>query len=122
MILPVELLHRDEMLRGTADAERYAQRRIEAITGKKARDIGFPLGLRPIKINTVLSFDGFRFTLSGVSNGGKCLIATPFMMFSASRSTEAYIKHLEKLSEAKAENPRPRLFRAIRQGDRRPKP
>ena len=105
MILPVELLHRDEMLRGTADAERYAQRRIEAITGKKARDIGFPLGLRPIKINTVLSFDGFRFTLSGVSNGGKCLIAAPFMMFSASRSTEAYIKHLEKLSEAKAENP-----------------
>ena len=105
MIVPVELMYADHVLDDERSALTYAADRIRRITGKEAQELALPLGLRPIKINAMLSLDGFRVTLSGTSGGGRTLIAAPFMAFAESQTTQRYIKRLEVLAEKVRRNP-----------------
>ena len=99
IILPVELLYSKKFLESEDFARQYAISRIEQIKGKKAESVTFPMGMRIWKVNTMLSLDGFRILIAGNAGGGKCLIAQPFMQFSASPEIEFYLKKLEMLVE-----------------------
>ena len=104
IILPIELLWSKQFLSDEAFAQQYAANRVFQITGKKPDAISFPMGMRTWKVNTMLSLDGFRVVISGSASGGKCLIAQPFMMFSATTDIEFYIKKLESLTEKMKKN------------------
>lgn len=99
IILPVELLNSKQFLADEGFAKAYAASRVTQITGKKPDAVSFPMGMRIWKVNTMLSLDGFRVVIAGSAGGGKCLIALPFMVFSAGQDTEYYIKKLEVLTE-----------------------
>ena len=54
----------------------------------------------------MFEFDKFRFTLSGTSSGGKCLIMSPFMPLVVDYKTEQYIKALESFVDKVTKNPK----------------
>lgn len=103
--MPVELLHGEQFLADEAFAREYALDRMGRILGKPVAEVSFPLGMRPWKINTVLSLDGFRVCIAGSSSGGRCLIAQPIMQFSDAPFWQFYIKKLEMLAEKVGKNP-----------------
>lgn len=104
MIMPVELLYADRFEKDAEFAHEYAHDRVQSINHGKVSDISFPMGMRILKINTVLSFDGFRAYITGSANKGEVLNIAPFMPFIASAETEAYIKKLERLVEKTSKN------------------
>ena len=104
IIMSVELLCGDRFLKDEEFAKEYSFRRIKAITGKDADEISFPMGLRPWKINTVLSLDGFRICIAGIASRGKTLIAQPIVQFSTDDHWKYYVKKLEMLDEKKSKN------------------
>ncbi len=105
MIMPVELLFADKACASEEAMAEYAKNRIGRITGKTVDSVSFPLGMRKIKINTMLSLDGYRVCITGSSSGGRCIIPMPFVPFVADSKTELYIKRLEAFVEKCRENP-----------------
>lgn len=103
-IMSVELLYGENFLNNMNFATEYAYKRLEHILGKKVDRVDFPLGLKPWKINTVLSLDGFRVCLSG-SSGGRTLCAQPIVQFSAEKKWQTYLKKLESFTEKCKKNP-----------------
>lgn len=104
IIMSVELLYGDKFLSDSNFAREYCFTRLKYITGKTVEEVSFPMGMRPWKVNTVLSLDGFRVCITGIAGGGKNLIAQPAMQFSADRKWETYIKRLERFTEKLAAN------------------
>lgn len=105
-VMSVELLHGKRFLEDPAFAQEYAHNRLSKILNKSVDEVSFPLGMRPWKINTVLSLDGFRVCIAGSSSGGRCLIAQPMMQFSADPFWQFYLKKLEVLTEKMGRNPK----------------
>ena len=99
MIMPVELLYADRFEKDAEFALEYAHDRVQSIRGKTVSDVSFPIGMRILKINTVLSLDGFRVYITGSGSEGERIKVAPFMPFAASAETEAYMKKLEILVE-----------------------
>ena len=99
IIMSVELLCGKKFLEDSAFAEKYAHDRVEHILGKKVDSISFPMGMRPWKINTVLSLDGFNVCITGSGSGGKCLSVQPIVQFSSEDYWKFYLKKLEKIVE-----------------------
>ena len=62
------------------------------------------MGMRPWKVNTQLSLDGFRVCIAGIGSGGKCLAAQPVMQFSADDYWKYYMKKLESFSDKISKN------------------
>ena len=106
MVLPVELLYGKRFLEDTTFAREYAKERLQRITGKPVDIVDFPMGMRPWKVNTILSLDGFRVCITGNASGGKCLIAQPVMQFSSDEYWKYYLKKVERLVEKTKNNPR----------------
>lgn len=104
MIVPVQLMSGEDILKDEMTAINYIKDRIEQIRGKQVDRVELPLGLRKLKINTMLELDGFRACVAGVTKEGKSLILKSFMPFSASYETEKYIKRLERLCEKTKQN------------------
>lgn len=96
IILSVELLFGKRFLEDMKFAEEYTFIRLKQILGKDIDEISFPMGMRPWKVNTVLSLDGFRVCISGTASRGKCLIAQPIMQFSEDKYWIFYLKKLEE--------------------------
>ncbi|MGN0546728.1 MAG: type II CRISPR RNA-guided endonuclease Cas9 [Acutalibacteraceae bacterium] len=96
IIMSVELLFGKRFLSDSKFAEEYTFARLKHIIGKDVDEISFPMGMRPWKVNTVLSLDGFRVCIAGTAGGGKCLIAQPVMQFSADKFWKFYLKKLEE--------------------------
>ena len=105
IIMSVELLHGKKFLADAAYAEEYTLSRLERILGKKVDEISFPLGMRPWKVNTMLSLDGFRICIAGSGSAGKCLVAQPVMQFSENKQWQYYIKKLEVFVKKLDSNP-----------------
>ena len=99
MVLSVELLYGNRFLEDEIFAKEYAKDRLQRIIGKSVDEIDFPIGMRPWKVNTILSLDGFRICITGNASGGKCLIAQPIMQFSSDEYWKYYLKKLEKFVE-----------------------
>lgn len=104
-IMPVELLYGEKFLSDSEYARKYARDRIGRIIGKKVDEVSFPMGMRPWKVNTVLSLDGFRFCISG-SYDKEYLIAKPMIQFFAAPFWRYYIKKLERIYEKLSQNPK----------------
>lgn len=106
MVMPVELLYADRFMNDEKFAVDYAIQTISGIVNKPVESVEFLLGKRIIKINTVLSMNGYKICISGKSGGGKQLVVQNFMQFKTSLETEIYIKRLESFVEKRKRNPK----------------
>lgn len=105
MFMPVELLYADKALSSPESAEEYAKRNISSIINKEVQSVSFPLGMRKIKIGTVLEFDGtYRAYITGKASGGKKIGLSTFRPLIVGYEWEKYIKRLEVLCEKKKNN------------------
>lgn len=105
IILSVELMHGKHFLSDETFAKEYAIRRIYYSIEKTVTEISFPMGLKPWKINTVLSLDGFRMCITAISSKGKRLSLQSAMQFTAGSYWNGYVKKLENLVEKVSKNP-----------------
>lgn len=106
MLVPVELLSANKA-QNPETAREYARCSIAQIINKDVNcitDISFPLGLRPIKINTMFSLDGYYSCLLGKSNKGKQILLTSAMTLCMDSEKEQYMKHLESFQVKALEN------------------
>lgn len=104
MVMPVELLYADKFLQDNEFALEYAKRTVKNITGKDVVDVGFLLNKRILKVNTVLSLNGFRMCITGKSGGGKLIGVSCLTQFKTSAENEAYIKKLESFEKKRKKN------------------
>ncbi|MDO4557109.1 MAG: Cas9 endonuclease PAM-interacting domain-containing protein [Lachnospiraceae bacterium] len=107
MIMPVELLYVNQVFSNEQIALGYAQTTLETIWNRNSdqiKDISFPLGLRPLKINTMFSFDGFRACLTGKASKGKQLGLTSMMPLIIGNYWEEYVKKLDSFLIKKEKN------------------
>lgn len=104
IIMSVEMLFGNKFLNDSGFAKEYSFSRLKRITGKDVDEVSFPMGMRPWKVNTVLSLDGFRVCISGIGAGGKCLRAQPIMQFSADEFWRYYLKKIEMFVEKTSRN------------------
>lgn len=79
---------------------KYKLRRLS----EKIGEIAFPLGNRPIKINTRFSFGGFESCVTGKSSGGADLGFTSLMPLIVDGRKEKYIRSLERFAEKRQAN------------------
>lgn len=105
-IMPIELMTYDKVFDSRESAEQYSLKTIESIWDKEGliTDIEFPLGLRPLKVNTMLDFDGFRACITGKANRGQKIGLTSMMPLLIGNRWEIYIKKLERFEEKRAKN------------------
>ncbi|MGI6698920.1 MAG: type II CRISPR RNA-guided endonuclease Cas9 [Christensenellales bacterium] len=124
MFMSVQAINAEGVLNDEVSAFAYAKMRVEEIIGKEVNNPSLPLGLRPIKVNTVLSLDGFRVRISGSAGNGKQMVIPGFTPFGAEKpfrtlqeivnngmeidrveTVQHYLKHLERLNEKVKVNP-----------------
>lgn len=103
MVMPVELLYSKQFLNDQAFAEDYAKRTVSTILNKDVASVEFPLK-RILKVNTMLSLNGFRVCITGKSGGGRQLLISVINVFKTSAENEAYIKKLESFEKKKEKN------------------
>lgn len=107
MLMPVEYMVSEEVFSGDAAAMEYSRKTLETICGREEGQITcitFPLGLRPVKVNTMLSFDGFLACLLSKSSGGSAIILSSMMPLKIGYEWEAYVKKLESFKAKKEKN------------------
>lgn len=105
IIMPVELLCGKKFLEDAAFAKEYTFDRLGRLLKKTVDEFSFPLGMRPWKVNTVLSLDGFRVCISGGKGGGTQLITQTLTQFAASKDWAFYLKKLEEFNKKNSKNP-----------------
>lgn len=104
MLIPIELYIADKFNQDTAFANEYVKKRIsEAKSGKDVHSIQLLLNGRPLKINTLFSFDGCKMYLAGKS--GKDLSFAPATPLIIGEEKEFYIKQLQSFQEKLRKNP-----------------
>lgn len=104
MVMPVELLHADRFLHDDAFAVEYAKRTVSEIVNKPVESVAFLLNRRILKINTMLSLNGFRVCITGKSGGGRQLGISCLTAFKTSADMETYVKRLESFDNKKKKN------------------
>lgn len=104
IVMSVELLYGKKFLEDEEFAKEYSFIRLEHILGKSVEEVSFPMGMRPWKVNTLLSLDGFRICITGIGSGGKKLLAQPVMQFSVDDYWKYYLKKLESFSDKVSKN------------------
>lgn len=105
MLVPIELMAADQFAYDTDFALHYIKKTIFDIIGKQIDSVVLPFGLKKIKINSMLDFDGMRMCIVGKSNGGRSVIPSLTMPLILSYAWEKYIKHIERFVEKKKEHP-----------------
>lgn len=107
MIMPVDYMFSAKVFSDKKMAEDYSKITLEKIWGRttgQITDITFPLGLRPIKVNTTLSFDGFLACITRKANGGKIIGLSSMMPLIIGYKWELYVKKLENFVSKKEKN------------------
>lgn len=102
-LLPIELMYGKKYLSDSQFAMEYTERLLTQM-GKKPADIVFPLGKRVLKINTILSLDGFPVCLTSGSVKDGRVGFLPMMQFVVDYSTAVYIKRMDSFLEKKKQN------------------
>lgn len=105
IVMAVELMYGKRFLQDVSFAKEYAVERLQHILGKEVSKIEFPMGMRPWKVNTMLSLDGFRVCITGGSSKGSRLIAQPVVQFASDEFWKFYVSKLEKFTEKCSNNP-----------------
>lgn len=107
MLVPIELLAGEDIIAYETKAWNYVRKAIAQINGKSEEDvidITFPLGLRRIKVNTILELDGVRCSVAKKTSRGSAIginLCTPLIV---STFHEKYIKALESYDNKKKKN------------------
>lgn len=101
-LLPVDLLIAEKFKSDKEFAAEYVRKEL----GEMTKNIGFPLGDRMFKINTVFSLDGFKVCLTGKSNGGKRVLMRSLETAFFTEDYTAYIKRIDNILEKKKKNPK----------------
>ncbi|MBR6535212.1 MAG: hypothetical protein IKT65_06495, partial [Clostridia bacterium] len=104
MVMPVELLYAKEFLSDPDYAETYARNTISSILKKDVDSSKILLNGRILKVNTILSLDGFKICITGKSGGGKQLGVSVMESLKVGTEFETYIKKLESFSNKKKKN------------------
>ncbi len=105
-ILPVELYIADKVMQKEEALMEYAHNSIAKIFGKSKDDIqilGLPLGMRKIKVNTIISLNGMRMAIASKDSGGSRIKLSAMEALKLSASTEQYIKRLEMFVQKRKE-------------------
>ncbi len=91
VFVPFDMMYKDLILKGQESKEllAYIKSNLEQIWNKPISEIKFPLGLRQIKINTILSLDGELVTISGKANRGQIVGLSPFSSIDYLRTEES---------------------------------
>lgn len=106
-IMPVELMYSNKVSEDIEYAKEYAKKTIGGIIGKNVISVDFPLGLRKIKVGTVLEFDKTsRVYITGKAGGGKRLLISVFNPLIVGYEWEKYIKRIERFVEKNNDNPK----------------
>ncbi len=106
MVMPVELLYAKEFLSDSGYAEEYAKKTVSGILKKDVDSSKILLNGRILKVNTILSLDGFKVCVTGKSGGGKQLGVSVMENFKTTAEFERYIKKLESFIDKKKKNSR----------------
>ena len=104
-LMPVDLLAADKVFSDEQYAIEYSKVTLAKLYGREISeitDVSLPLGLRAIKINTMLSFDGFKACLSGKT--GTRVLLSSMMPLVLGYDWEEYIKRLESWINKKDKN------------------
>ena len=107
MLVPIELMVEKLVLQSEEYAMGYVRCAIAGIINKKEQNvtnISFQLGLRPLKINTVFSFDGYRACLTKKGSGGQKIGCVSMMPLILDTKKEQYMKYLENFAKKKAKD------------------
>lgn len=104
MVMPVELLYANEFLSDPVYADEYAKKTVGSILKKEITSVEILLNRRILKVNTMLSLDGFKVCITGKSGGGKQLGISVMENFKTSLENELYIKKLESFINKKKKN------------------
>ena len=104
MLVPVELMVMDRVLCDRDYAQQYITNAVEKITGKVPEEPEILLGGRPLKINTVFSFDGSKMALAGKSSGGRQILMSPLTALVLPPEWERYAKRLESFHNKRLVN------------------
>lgn len=104
MFMPVELLFADKFMRDEKFALEYAKQTVSEIINKPVDEVCFLLNKRIIKINTLLSLDGFETCITGKSSGGVKVGVSCCTNFKTSPEIEAYVKRLESFDNKAKKN------------------
>ena len=107
MIVPIDLLEAKRVMENETYAEEYVAKTIAQILRKPretVQKVSFPLGMRKLKVNTLLSLDGFEVVLASKSNLGRTIVFSSMMSLFVDRKKERYIKYLENFSKKKKQN------------------
>jgi CRISPR-associated endonuclease Csn1 len=94
MLVPVALHEAAFVENDKSYAEEYLRNTIAQIINQEPdciQKIAFPLGMRKLKINTVLSLDGFRVSLAGKTNKGEYFLAPSLMPLCAHQESKKSI-------------------------------
>lgn len=105
MFIPINLMDADKFSADAGFAKLQIAEMIAKITGKQPQNMELPLGLRPLKINTVISLDGTLTTLSGKCSGGQKIILSPLTPLVLGKEHEEYIKAMRRFTDKRKLNP-----------------
>lgn len=109
MVMPVELLYADKFRTDENFAVEYAKQTITAIINKKntpvktVETVEFLLNKRILRVNTVLSLNGFRVCITK-KNDENSIGLKGLTTFKTSLENEQYIKKLESFDKKQKEN------------------
>ncbi len=103
--MPVEWMYADKFMTDSQFALEYTEKTLAGIINHIPCNIEFPLGMRKIKINTVLELDGFRVFISGKGDGGGKILVSSLTSLIIGGDWERYIKRLESFAEKQKSNP-----------------
>lgn len=98
MLVPVALHEATFVEKDCTYAAEYLRNTVAQIIKKTPdciQNVSLPLGLRKIKINTVISLDGFQVALAGKDSGGTRFLAPSLVPLNATPEQEWYVKKLE---------------------------
>lgn len=102
-LLPVDLMYAKRFLADSQFAGEYVQRLLTE-AGKNPQNVTFLLGSRVLKINTVLTLDGFPLCLTSGSVKDGRVGFLPMMQLVVDYPTQRYIKRLETFAEKRKQN------------------
>lgn len=101
IVVPIELMAADKILKDTEFAIKYVRGQVAEIIKKDEGDIShisFPLGWRPIKVNTKFSFNGIEACITKKVNKGTQLGFVSMTPLIVDNGKTEYIKSLENFS------------------------
>lgn len=103
MLVPIPLIHREKFQKNTQAALEVTSNEIYRNTGKNVDDLELLLEGRQIKINTIISLDGARFTLSAKYDRDNNVLSS-IMPLVLDQRWASYVKRLESFQSKKEKN------------------